>query len=89
MPISGPKTAFYQHFSMDAITFIDYFMAIPIGIRAFLLVSGPKRALYEIFSRDANGTKGELKKHLWERANGGTALSSLPHIAWCMLGSGG
>ena len=54
---------------MDAITFIDCFMAIPIAKRAFLLVSGPKRALYELFSRGAKGTKGELKKHLWERAN--------------------
>ena len=35
----------------------------------FLLVSGPKRALYEHFWRDAKGTKGELKKHLWERAS--------------------
>ena len=69
MPISGPKRAFYQHFSMDAITFIDCSMAIPIAKRALLLVSGPKRALYELFSRDAKGTKGELKKHLWERAS--------------------
>ena len=54
---------------MDAITFIDRFMAIPIAKEPFLLVSGPTRALYEIFPRDAKSTKGELKKHLWERAN--------------------
>ena len=46
---------------MDAITFIDCFMANPIAKRAFLLVSGPKRALYELFSRGVKGTKGEFK----------------------------
>ena len=50
-----------QHFSMDAVTFIDCFMAIPI-------------ALYEPFSRGAKGTKGELKKHLWKRANEGRGM---------------
>ena len=57
LPISGPKRAFYQHFSMDAITFIDCSMAIPIAKRALLLVSGPKRALYELF----RGTRKALR----------------------------
>ena len=35
----------------------------------FCVVLGPKRALYDLFLRDAKGTKGELKKHLWERAS--------------------
>ena len=45
LPISGPKRAFYQHFSMDAITFMDCFMAIiPIAKRALFACFRPEKS---------------------------------------------